>query len=101
MTRRVIVTLFVLAGCAPRDEASGPARIPAEALAAIDTTVLLRHIRDLAHDSMLGRAPGSLGEDRTVAYLEREFRALGLSPGNPDGSFLQPVPLVAMTAVPP
>jgi Zn-dependent M28 family amino/carboxypeptidase len=74
--------------------------VPAEALAAVDTASLMRHIRDLAHDSMLGRAPGSLGEDRAVAYLEGQFRALGLAPGNTDGSYLQPVPLVAMTADP-
>ena len=91
----------VLAACAPRGEDAGqPATVPAEALAAVDTASLMRHIRDLAHDSMLGRAPGSVGEDRTVAYLEGQFRALGLSPGNTDGSFIQGVPLVAMTADP-
>ncbi len=57
-------------------------------------------MHDLADDSMLGRAPGGPGEERTIAYLEREFRAIGLEPGNPDGTFIQPVPLVAMTADP-
>jgi hypothetical protein len=33
-----------------------------------------------------------------VAYLEREFRALGLQPGNPDGSFIQAVPLAGITS---
>jgi Zn-dependent M28 family amino/carboxypeptidase len=96
-----LILLGALAGCAPRGEDAGrPATIPAEALAAVDTASLMRHIRDLAHDSMLGRAPGSVGEDRTVAYLEGQFRALGLSPGNTDGSYIQAVPLVAMTADP-
>ena len=93
--------LLALAACGSKgDEAAGPVAVPAEALSAIDTAALMAHIRDLADDSMLGRAPGSLGEDRTVAYLERQFKALGLEPGNPDGSFIQPVPLVAMTADP-
>jgi Zn-dependent M28 family amino/carboxypeptidase len=95
-----LVLLGVLVACAPREDASRPATVPAEALAAVDTASLMRHIRDLAHDSMLGRAPGSAGEDRTVAYLEGQFRAMGLSPGNTDGSYIQPVPLVAMTADP-
>jgi len=95
-----LVLIGVFAACAPREDATRAATVPADALAAVDTASLLRHIRDLAHDSMLGRAPGSLGEDRTVAYLEGQFRALGLSPGNTDGSYMQAVPLVAMTADP-
>jgi len=49
---------------------------------------------------MLGRAPGGAGEDRTVAYLEGQFKAMGLTPGNSDGSYIQNVPLVAITADP-
>src|SRR5688572_16011124 len=74
--------------------------IDSAAIAAMDTAMLMRHIRVLAADSLLGRAPGSVGEDRTVAYLESQFRALGLAPGNTDGTFIQAVPLVAMTADP-
>ena len=96
-----LVLIGALGACAPREEDAGqPAPVPAEALAAVDTASLMRHVRDLAHDSMLGRAPGSVGEDRTVAYLEGQFRAMGLSPGNTDGSYIQAVPLVAMTADP-
>jgi Zn-dependent M28 family amino/carboxypeptidase len=68
--------------------------VPAEALAAIDTATLMTHVRVLAADSLLGRLPGSLGEDKTVAYLEGQFKAMGLAPGNPDGSYIQQVPLV-------
>jgi Zn-dependent M28 family amino/carboxypeptidase len=100
LRRFVSVAFFALAACAPRDDGTPPSAVPAEALAAVDTASLMRHIRDLSHDSMLGRAPGSVGEDRTVAYLEREFRALGLAPGNTDGSYIQAVPLVAVTADP-
>ena len=71
--------------------------VPSAALAAIDTATIARHTRVLSADSLLGRAPGTLGEERTVAYLEREFRALGLAPGNTDGSYLQKVPLVGIT----
>jgi Zn-dependent M28 family amino/carboxypeptidase len=71
--------------------------VPPEALAAIDTATLMRHIRVLADDSLLGRLPGSAGEDKTVAYLESQFKAIGLAPGNPDGTYIQKVPLVGIT----
>jgi Zn-dependent M28 family amino/carboxypeptidase len=57
----------------------------------------MQHVRVLAHDSLLGRQPGSLGEDKTVAYLESQFKALGLAPGNTDGTYVQKVPLVGIT----
>jgi Zn-dependent M28 family amino/carboxypeptidase len=59
---------------------------------------ILAHTRVLASDEFEGRSPGTPGEDKTVAYLEREFRALGLQPGNPDGSFIQAVPLAGITS---
>src|SRR5687768_13516867 len=71
--------------------------VPGAALAAIDSADIMRHIRVLAHDSLLGRAPGTVGEDKTVAYLESQFRAIGLQPGNTDGTFIQKVPLVGIT----
>jgi Zn-dependent M28 family amino/carboxypeptidase len=61
---------------------------------------LLRHVADLAADSMEGRAPGTPGEEMAVAYLTREFKALGLKPGNPDGSYVQPVDLIGYTPHP-
>jgi Zn-dependent M28 family amino/carboxypeptidase len=66
------------------------------ALSAIDTNDLFRHTRVLASDEFEGRAPGSAGEDKAVRYLADEFRRLGLEPGNPDGSWFQPVPLVGI-----
>lgn len=59
---------------------------------------ILAHTKVLASDEFEGRSPGTPGEDKTVAYLEREFRALGLKPGNPDGSFIQAVPLAGITS---
>jgi Zn-dependent M28 family amino/carboxypeptidase len=61
---------------------------------------LLDHIRVLASDEFEGRAPGSKGEELTVDYLSGQFRKLGLKPGNPDGSYIQKVPLVGITGQP-
>jgi Zn-dependent M28 family amino/carboxypeptidase len=99
---RVFPSLLLAAAagaCQPSAErpAAAGAAVPPEAIAAIDTATIMRHIRVLADDSLQGRAPGSLGEDRTVAYLEGQFRSIGLDPGNTDGTYIQKVPLVGIT----
>src|SRR5688572_19687121 len=40
------------------------------------------HVRVLASDAFEGRAPGSAGEEKTVAYLTAQFERMGLKPGN-------------------
>lgn len=59
---------------------------------------ILDHIRVLASDDFEGRGPGTSGENKAVAYLEDQFRRAGLKPGNPDGSYIQSVPLVGFQA---
>ena len=53
--------------------------------------------KELSLDSYEGRAPGSAGEEKTVAYLIDRFKKAGLEPGN-KGSWTQDVPLVEITA---
>jgi len=67
---------------------------------AISADELLGHIKDLSADSMEGRAPGTPGEVKTVAYLTRQFQSLGLKPGNPDGGWTQDVDLIGYTPHP-
>ena len=59
---------------------------------------LLKHIQILASDEFEGRAPASKGEELTVGYLEKQFKELGLKPGNPDGTYIQNVPLTGVKA---
>ncbi len=59
----------------------------------IDTASIWKHLRALAHDSMMGRRPGTAGEKLTVAYLSKAFREAGLTPAY-NNSFLQPVHLL-------
>jgi Zn-dependent M28 family amino/carboxypeptidase len=61
---------------------------------------LLESIKMLASDEFEGRAPASRGEERTIKYLEEQFRQMGLGPGNPDGTFVQKVPMLGVTADP-
>lgn len=51
------------------------------------------HIAVLANDSLLGRKPFTVGEDKTIAYISGQFKKLGLEPGN-NGSYYQDVPMV-------
>jgi len=93
MRTLLLAAAVVAAGCSSEDpQLTG-------ALASIDVAEISDHIQVLASDSFEGRAPSSRGEELTIAYLEREFRALGLEPGNGE-SYLQPVPLVSITAAP-
>jgi Zn-dependent M28 family amino/carboxypeptidase len=61
---------------------------------------VLAHAKVLASDEFEGRAPGTKGEDLSVAYIAEQFKKAGLKPGNPDGSYFQKVPLVGITANP-
>jgi Zn-dependent M28 family amino/carboxypeptidase len=73
---------------------------PIGQLPAIDLTQLLAHTKKLSSDEFEGRAPGTKGEDLAVNYLADQFKAAGLKPGNTDGSYFQPVPLVGITPTP-
>ena len=64
----------------------------------LSATRIAEHIKILASDDFEGRAPATPGEDKTVAYLEAQFRKMGLQPGNPDGTFIQKVPMVGITS---
>jgi Zn-dependent M28 family amino/carboxypeptidase len=87
----------------PGGGAAAPAATPAtgpaiSALPAIDPQAVLQHIKVLSSNKFEGRAPGTRGEDLSVAYIETQFRDLGLQPGNPDGTYIQKVPLVGIKA---
>jgi Zn-dependent M28 family amino/carboxypeptidase len=77
--------------------ATAPSADATAAAASITSDDLMAHIKTLASDEFEGRAPGTKGEERTVAYLTERFKKLGLKPGNPDGSYVQKVPLAGFT----
>jgi len=79
------------------------AGLPAElkpALDSVNADDLLRHIKALSSDEYEGRGPGTKGEELTVKYITEQFQRLGLKPGNPDGTFVQKVPLAGFRAEP-
>jgi Zn-dependent M28 family amino/carboxypeptidase len=77
------------------------ANFPAElkpALDSITTDDLLKHIKALSSDEFEGRGPGTNGETLSVNYITDQFKSFGLKPGNPDGTYVQKVPLVGFRA---
>jgi Zn-dependent M28 family amino/carboxypeptidase len=95
-TSRVVLFRLTLLGAAgaalaTSSRASGP-RFPP-----VDGAAVLEHTAILASDAFEGRAPGTTGEARTVAYLTEQLQKVGLRPGNPDGTWIQSVPLVGTT----
>jgi|GEM_PF-48726 len=58
---------------------------------------LLQNIRLLSSDSLQGRKPGTVGETRTLDFLQSRFKEIGLEPGNGD-SYFQEVHLPAKFA---
>ena len=59
----------------------------------VDPQRLSQDVKVLSSDEFEGRAPGTEGERRTLAYIAERFAAAGLQPGNA-GSWFQDVPLV-------
>ena len=70
------------------------------ALGTITSENILQHVNRLASDGFEGRAPGTAGEDSSVTYLTEQFKALGLAPGNPDGTYIQNVSMIGYTSHP-
>ena len=95
----VSLTLILAIGSAAGHAATAPEQ-PATAAATISGARMLEHITVLASDDFEGRSPGTAGEQKTTAYLQQQFKALGLAPGNPDGSYLQAVPMTSVLSHP-
>ncbi|MFO0095874.1 MAG: hypothetical protein ACK54K_16405 [Gemmatimonadaceae bacterium] len=94
---RLAIAALLCAACSGDPSSESPGNLDARlapGYAAITADDLMAHTRALADDSLEGRAPASAGEDKTVRYLEAQFRAMGLVGGMPDGAFVQHVTLV-------
>ncbi|MDQ3069159.1 MAG: M28 family metallopeptidase [Acidobacteriota bacterium] len=106
----ILISALSLAACGSGEtgapSGSTPAATPPtpemqmSALPNIDQARVLEHIKALASDEFAGRLPGTKGEELTVRYISDQFKAAGLAPGNPDGTWVQKVPLVGITGKP-
>ena len=80
--------LALLTACASTPAERGPAA------ARIDPLRMSNMVRTLASDDYEGRAPGTAGEAKTIAYIAEQFRLAGLEPAGENGGWTQRVPLV-------
>ena len=90
---------LALAGCnglPGGTEAESQLDIPEVQAGDISEQTMIDVTRQLASDEFEGRAPGTAGEEKTIALLTERFEAAGLEPGN-NGSWTQEVPLVEIT----
>jgi Zn-dependent M28 family amino/carboxypeptidase len=85
---------LLLAGCAGAPDTTTRATTPEFSEAAYR-----RDVERLSSDEFEGRAPRTKGEQKTVDYIEQQFRAAGLAPGFGD-SYRQAVPLVEIVTHP-
>jgi Zn-dependent M28 family amino/carboxypeptidase len=115
ITLTVVLCSTLAAGCSRESAPPAPAQqaapagqpaasttlpspaVPLSSLPKIDPAAVLETTTRLSADKFQGRAPGTPGEELTVAYLQMRFQQLGLKPGNPDGTYIQKVPLVGIT----
>ena len=86
----LMLTIAVIAACSSTDQTEN-------AKASITTETIAEHVRVLADDSFMGRAPATEGEEKTVAYIIEQFEKIGLKPGMPNGSWTQDVPVLGQT----
>ena len=91
------VSALALTACKKVDDTPAEVAAPEMTVPALSEATMKEVTKELSLDSYEGRAPGSSGEVKTVAYLIEKFKAAGLEPGN-KGSWTQDVPLVEITA---
>ena len=86
--RLLLPTLFALIWSlqVSADHHKNPLEISADNLSNI--------VKIMASDEFGGRAPGTPGEDKTVAYLIAQMQKIGLEPGGAKGSWTQAVPMM-------
>ncbi len=74
---------------------------PPAAIAAfqkIDAERIRAHVRFLSHDLLEGRGTGQRGGDIAAEYIATQFALVGLKPAGDNGSYMQKVPMVGITA---
>jgi len=94
MKKRInpLLPFLLLMACQPQKQDTSASSV-------IDTVSIAADIKTLASDEFLGRKPFTLGEQKTLEFLENKYKEIGLLPGNGD-SYFQEVPLVEIDPYP-
>jgi Zn-dependent M28 family amino/carboxypeptidase len=86
----LLLTIFAFGGCNVEKNKIKPS------IDSITAEGLKSRISVLASDDFLGRAPATIGEEKSINYLAEQFKLIGLKPAN-NGNYFQEVPLVKLT----
>jgi Zn-dependent M28 family amino/carboxypeptidase len=86
-----LLSIFIFISCNSEYKRIEPA------LKSITVDDIKNHISILASDDFLGRAPATIGEEKTISYLAEQFKRIGLKPAN-GNSYFQEVSLMKLTA---
>ena len=106
MSRKLLLGLAVMAALSACKKNETPVAVAPEATPAtsahtfsadINEADFAEMVNTLASDEFEGRGPGSVGEEKTVEYIQAQMKRIGLQPGN-NGSYFQDVPMVETTA---
>lgn len=92
-------SLLALASCHQKTEKHDASGLDSAAMSAISEESYRAYVAELSSDDFLGRKPFTKGDTLAVQYIEKQFKALGLEPGNGD-SYFQEVPMVQIDAKP-
>ena len=94
----IAIVSAMLAACNPSEESTiDAANLPEVEVPEISEITMKDITKSLSSDDFAGRAPGTIGEEKTLELLVSRFEAAGLSPGNGE-SWFQDVPLVEINA---
>jgi Zn-dependent M28 family amino/carboxypeptidase len=93
--RARLMTVMIAATALAASACGNATPILSEAGQRITADRILADVEVLSADSMEGRAPGTPGEDRAIAYISERYRQIGLEPVGED--YRLPVDLLGMT----
>ena len=94
---------LAVSACEPATEDSAAnsvidaSTLPEVEVPKISETLMKDITKELSSDAFQGRAPGTIGEEKTLELLVNQFKSAGLEAGNGD-SWFQDVPLVEINA---
>ena len=92
-------TLPFFFACQQQEKSYDAPKLDSAALSAITEESYSNYVKTLSSDTFQGRKPFTKGDTLTVNYIEEQFKALGLEPGN-NGSYFQEVPMVETASKP-
>lgn len=101
-TSAALLPLLAMSACQTAPPVAAPAVAPPaapeapaqQAVPNVSIERLSEITRVLASDDFQGRSMGTVGEERTIAFLIEQFKAAGLEPGGENGGWTQTVPLI-------